>query len=140
MVKGSSQGDRVTTTEPPEDRPATGSATPSPHSNDNRAQARWPNRTSALSGNAGRRSTRSQPTLGRLLDHLPGRAHGSDGAVKSAGEDETGHDGATDTFAKLKPDEALSKLETTAQGLSVTEAERRLSVYGPNILAAKSCR
>lgn len=39
-----------------------------------------------------------------------------------------------DTFAELNADEALSRLESTRDGLSAEEARRRLEKYGPNSL------
>jgi H+-transporting ATPase len=51
--------------------------------------------------------------------------------VKSKHEASQSSDNA-DAFAKLKPEEALAKLESTPDGLTSEEAKRRLGVYGPN--------
>jgi Mg2+-importing ATPase len=39
------------------------------------------------------------------------------------------------SISACEPDEALQKLQTSAQGLSSTEAERRLAEFGPNVVA-----
>ena len=39
------------------------------------------------------------------------------------------------SISPCKPDEALQKLQSSAQGLSSTEAARRLEEYGPNVVA-----
>ena len=40
-----------------------------------------------------------------------------------------------DAFADMDPKEALSKLQSSPDGLSSAEAQRRLAVYGPNTLS-----
>ena len=39
------------------------------------------------------------------------------------------------SISASKPDEALQKLQTSVQGLSTAEAERRLAEHGPNVVA-----
>ncbi len=43
-------------------------------------------------------------------------------------------DSNTDSLKKLKSDKLIEALESSAEGLSSTEASRRLSIYGKNIL------
>jgi Mg2+-importing ATPase len=57
------------------------------------------------------------------------------GQSHRTGAESAAHDGLLAAISRLQPDQACTKLASTVEGLSATEADARLKEFGPNVVA-----